>query len=106
MSSSASLKELNALFLSLARNLPPDLTIRNLSILLAVYMDGEAYTVRALANHLDISKGAVSRAIDTLEKRGLLVRLPDPKDGRSITLGRTPRGIEDLRFISSLTSAE
>lgn len=95
------LKGLNALFLSLSRNLPPEITIRNLSILLSVYMDGEAYTIRAVAKHLDIPKAAVSRAIDTLEKLDLLVRIRDPKDGRSITLGRTPRGIEYLRHVSS-----
>lgn len=80
------LRALELSLLCLTRTLPPRITIRNLSLLLTVYLGAEQHTVRGLSKHLKIKKAAVSRAIDTLCDMDLIQRLPDTRDRRSITL--------------------
>ena len=48
--------------------------------------------MRGLAAGLAIAKPAVTRAVDRLEHLGLVRRLPDRDDRRSIIVGRTVRG--------------
>ncbi len=77
----------------------PDLSARQLAVLMACYMEAEPQTVRGLAAALKISKPAVTRAIDRLEKLTFAVRNPDPTDGRSIIVGTTSTGRAYLRTI-------
>ncbi|MFT6556196.1 MULTISPECIES: MarR family winged helix-turn-helix transcriptional regulator [Sneathiella] len=70
----------------------PDLSARQMAIMLIVYLDPPPHTVRGLAAHLKISKPAVTRALDTLSKLDLLKRRPDERDKRSITVARTVKG--------------
>lgn len=70
----------------------PDLTTRQLSILLAVYLDPKQHTVRGLAADIDVSKPVITRAIDCLSILGLVKRVRDEKDRRSVFIQRTVKG--------------
>lgn len=76
-----------------------DLSARQTAILLNVYLTPEPHTVRALAAELNISKPAVSRAIDKLSVLGLIRRQTDENDRRSVNLFRT---VEGARYVSML----
>ena len=76
----------------LVRNDMPDLTLRQLCLILTIYTIPNTHTVRSLALHLNIAKPAVTRALDKLQDLGLLKRKADPNDGRSIIVQRTTTG--------------
>ncbi len=76
----------------IVRSDAPDLTIRQYSILLMIYMSDPPHTVRGLATSLDISKPAVVRALDTLSGLGFVKRKVDPDDRRSVLIQRTVPG--------------
>ena len=75
---------------------------------LTCYLDTEAQTVRGLSAALNISKPAVTRALDRLADFELVRRKSDPSDGRSILVQRTPAGSAFMRDIRSIvkTSAD
>jgi DNA-binding MarR family transcriptional regulator len=78
----------------------PDLTARQLAVLLICCLDRPPHTVRGLAERLGVPKPAITRAIDRLEELGLLEREDDPSDRRSILLLATASGrafVEELR---------
>lgn len=56
----------------------------------------ESVTASALAEHLMIDKGQLSRTIRELEDLGLVERRPDPHDGRSSLLSPTALGLERI----------
>lgn len=70
----------------------PDLSQRQQAMLLAVYQLPGPHTVRGLAADLAISKPAVVRGLDSLEKLGFLRRQRDPDDGRNILIQRSVKG--------------
>lgn len=70
----------------------PDLSQRQLAILLSVYLQPPPHTVRGLAAKLDISKPAVTRALDTMSGLGLVKRKRDEQDRRNVLVQRTPGG--------------
>lgn len=86
--------------MSLVRRDGPDLSARQLGVLLTVYLDDGPHTVRGLAASLDVSKPAITRALDRLEEFKLARRKIDPKDRRSVLVQRTDRGASLLREIS------
>jgi DNA-binding MarR family transcriptional regulator len=49
-------------------------------------------TISALAERLEISKQGAGQIIDDMERRGLVVRKPDPTDGRARLLHLSERG--------------
>lgn len=61
-----------------------------------------AQTVRELAERLNISKPAISRAADRLQQAGFITRDDDPEDRRSVLLALTPEG---HTFIGALRGA-
>ena len=69
-----------------------DLSMRQIAILLTVYLAGEAATVRGLSATLEISKPAVSRALDRLADLGLVRRKIDETDRRNVLIQRTVKG--------------
>lgn len=73
-------------------NKQPDLTSRQLALLLHVYLEPQPHTVRGLAAALNVSKPVITRAIDSLGALGLLKRVRDEKDKRSVFIQRTVKG--------------
>ena len=70
----------------------PDLSSRQMALLLTVYRTPPPHTVRGLAHSLNISKPAVTRALDRLGEYGLLRREVDEADRRSVLVRRTDTG--------------
>jgi len=77
----------------LVRRKGSDLSARQLSIFLACYLDNEGQTVRGLAAKLNVSKPAISLALDRLMEFDLVRRKVDPSDRRSILVQRTQAGL-------------
>jgi DNA-binding MarR family transcriptional regulator len=77
---------------STVRSNDPDLSLRQLGVLLICHTSDHIQTVRGLAGALGIHKPAVTRAVDALEKFKLVHRLPDPKDKRSVIIKTTQNG--------------
>ncbi len=74
------------------RDSAPDLSARQMSILLTVYTAPPPHTVRDLSEALAISPPAVSRALDRLCGLGYARRLSDEYDRRSMHIARTELG--------------
>ncbi|EDP66473.1 Transcriptional regulator [alpha proteobacterium BAL199] len=70
----------------------PDLTARQMAILLTAYLTPPPHTVRGLAESMNISKPAVTRALDRLGELGFLRRKVDEADRRSVLVQRTVKG--------------
>ena len=78
-----------------------DLTARQLALFLKVYLEpGTEHTVRGLAAELNISKPAVTRALDRLAESDFIERATDPKDRRSIIARQTLAGSAYLRTLN------
>lgn len=75
----------------------PDLSARQMALMLTVYTTASPHTVRGLAAALNISKPAVTRAVDRLSELGLVKRKIDETDRRSVLLQRTVKGSVYLR---------
>lgn len=85
---------------SLVRQEGPDLTARQLAVMMICYLDDGPHTVRGLALRLDVAKPAITRALDRLEQFDLARRQQDPRDRRSIVVAATTPGhafLADLR---------
>ena len=74
----------------------PDLTNRQMALLLLVYLNPGPHTVRGLARALNVSKPVVTRALNRLGALGYLRRQRDDSDKRNIFVARTPEGAEFL----------
>lgn len=70
----------------------PDLSSRQLAVLLTVYLTPQPHTVRGLAATLNVSKPAITRALDRLSGYDLVRRKTDETDRRSVLVQRTVRG--------------
>ena len=82
----------------------PDLTARQFALLLHVYQAAPPHTVRGLAALLNISKPAVTRALDRLEALEFLRRKTDEADRRSVLVQRTVKGSVFLREFADLAT--
>ena len=72
----------------------PDLTNRQMALLMIVYLTPGPHTVRGLARVLGVSKPVVTRALNTLGALGYLLRERDQDDRRNIFVVRTGSGAE------------
>lgn len=75
----------------------PDLSARQMALLLTVYLTPPPHTVRGLAATLNVSKPAITRALDRLGDYGLVRRKEDEADRRSVLIQRTVKGSVFLR---------
>lgn len=75
----------------------PDLSARQMALLLTVYLTPPSHTVRGLALTLNVSKPAITRALDRLAELGLVKRKTDDADRRSVLIQRTVKGSVYLR---------
>jgi DNA-binding MarR family transcriptional regulator len=74
----------------------PDLTNRQMALLMLVYLTPGPHTVRGLARILGVSKPVVTRALNTLGALGSLRRERDQDDRRNGFGVRTSSGAEFL----------
>lgn len=94
---------------ALVRSDGPDLSARQLAVLLTVYLGEGPHTVRGLAADLNVSKPAITRALDRLGELDLARRKVDPADRRSVLVQRTPKGttfLEGLRSVMTEAAKE
>ena len=70
----------------------PDLSARQMAIVLTVYTSPPPHSVRALAEILRIAKPAVTRALDRLSILGFIRRTRDDADRRIVHVQRTVKG--------------
>ena len=78
--------------LHMVRDEEPDLSIRQISILLTVYLEAPPHTVRDIASKLGVTKPVITRALDSMGKLELLSRRRDEKDLRNVLIQRTLKG--------------
>jgi len=85
----------------------PDLSARQMALLLSVYLGEGPHTVRGLAKDLKISKPAISRALDRLGELSYIRRERDELDRRNVLVQRTPSGAKFLvDFAAMIHTAE
>ncbi|WP_105383729.1 MarR family transcriptional regulator [Neorhizobium alkalisoli] len=83
-----------------------DLTLRQISILLHIYLVPPPHTVRGLAATLDVSKPVITRALDTMGGMGLVDRERDERDRRNVIIKRTVAGALFLEKMGDLIIRE
>ena len=74
----------------------PDLTNRQMALMLLVYLTPGPHTVRGLAHILGVSKPVITRALNTLGALGYLRRVRDETDRRNVFVARTSTGQDFL----------
>jgi len=80
----------------------PDLTARQMAVLLTVYLESGPHTVRGLSWKLDVAKPAIVRALDRLGRLELIRRKRDEADRRNVLIQRTVAGSVWLADFSEL----
>lgn len=86
---------------SLVRRDGPDLSARQLGVFLTCYLQEGPHTVRGLAADLNVSKPAITRALDRLGEFELVRRKVDPADRRSVLVQKTIKGQAFLKDLHS-----
>lgn len=79
----------------------PDLTNRQMALMLLVYLTPGPHTVRGLAHILGVSKPVITRALNTLGSLGYLRRVRDEADRRNVFVAKTSTGQEFLEGFES-----
>ncbi len=82
----------------------PDLSARQMAVLLTVYLTDPPHTVRGLADQLNVSKPAITRALDRLGGLGFARRKTDDNDRRSVLVQRTVKGAMFLSEFGDLVA--
>lgn len=93
-------------FLSQVLEGQSDLTIRQLTILMTIYLEQPPHTVRGLAARLNVTKPVITRALDTMGQKNLVTRRRDPKDRRNVIIQRTVEGALFLEHLGDRVVAE
>jgi DNA-binding MarR family transcriptional regulator len=74
----------------------PDLTNRQMAVMLTVSLTDGPHTVRGIAKHLGVSKPVITRALNKLGSLGYLRRQRDENDRRNIFVVSTEQGADFL----------
>jgi DNA-binding MarR family transcriptional regulator len=82
------------------------LTLKQLTVLLTSYLNDQDRTLRTIAFRLRSAKPAVSRMVEHLIEQGLIERVPDPRDRRSVLFQCTPAGQKFLRGVVAKSDEE
>ncbi len=93
---------LRATLLTLVRRDGRDLTARQLTALMTVYLDDQVYTVSSMAELLSISRPGVTRIIDRLAEYDLVEREEDHADRRRVLIRRTSHGEGFMRDLNEI----
>jgi DNA-binding MarR family transcriptional regulator len=83
-----------------------DLTVRQMTILLHIYLVPPPHTVRGLASLLGVTKPVITRALDTMGAMKLVDRVRDATDRRNVIIKRTLEGALYLEKLGDLIIAE
>jgi DNA-binding MarR family transcriptional regulator len=84
----------------------PDLSVRQMTLLLSIYLEPPPHTVRAMAAKLSVSKPVITRALDAMGKLGLVSRRRDDEDKRNVLIQRTVAGSLYLERLADLIVAK
>ena|SRR5215216_2835929 len=82
----------------------PDLSARQLAVLLTIYLEPPPHTVRGLAAKLRVTKPV--RALDTMGKLDLVSRKRDVADRRNVVIQRTVKGALYVERLGDLVIAK
>lgn len=74
------------------KKMPIDLSARQTAVLLNVYLMQPPHSIKSLSDDLMVSKPAICRAVDALEKAKLVKRIRDRADKRNVLIQRTVKG--------------
>lgn len=83
-----------------------DLTLRQIAILLQIYLIPPPHTVRGLAETLGVTKPVITRALDRMGELGLVDRVRDDRDRRNVVIKRTVGGALYLEKLGDLIIRE
>lgn len=84
----------------------PDLSVRQMSILLTIYLEAPPHTVRGLAAKLKVTKPVITRALNAMGKLGLVTRKRDERDKRNVLVQRTVKGVLHVERLADLVAAK
>jgi DNA-binding MarR family transcriptional regulator len=84
----------------------PDFTLRQLAVLLTIYLEPPPHTVRGLAKKLGVTKPVVTRALDVLDRQTIIVRRDDEVDRRNVIVQRTVKGALYIETLGELVVAK
>jgi DNA-binding MarR family transcriptional regulator len=87
-------------------NAVPDFTVRQLAILLTIYLEKPPHTVRGLAGKLGVTKPVITRALDALGKSSIVSRRRDEKDRRNVIIQRTVKGSLTVESLGDMVRAK
>jgi DNA-binding MarR family transcriptional regulator len=79
-----------------------DYTDRQKAVLGIAAEEDQPETVRGLAHRLKVSKPAITRATDKLVKNGLVKRVTDPQDRRSVLISVSASGRKEWAKIQAI----
>jgi DNA-binding MarR family transcriptional regulator len=91
--------------LAMVRDNEPDLSVRQITILLTIYLEAPPHTVRDLARKLGVSKPVITRALDSMGKLELVSRRRDTEDRRNVLVQRTVKGALFLERLADTIGA-
>jgi DNA-binding MarR family transcriptional regulator len=103
---SQALKLLHDFNFEMVRDDGRDLSARQVTILLTVYLETPPHTVRGLAAKLNVTKPVITRALDTMGRMELLQRRRDPQDRRNVLVQRTVKGALYVERLADLMAAK
>jgi DNA-binding MarR family transcriptional regulator len=106
LASGEGLRLLRALAMELVTDAEPDLSVRQLAILLTIYLDRPPHTVRALAARMQVTKAVITRALDSMGKLDLVARRRDETDRRNVVIQRTVRGALYVEMLGDLMASK
>ncbi len=95
---------LRGTMLELVRRDGRDLTARQLTTLLTVYLHEDVHSVSSLAKMLNISRPGVTRILDRLVEADLVSRAEDAADRRRVLVHRTPQGARYMRDLTEVAA--
>src|SRR3990170_2127713 len=105
LSAAQALKLWHDVNLHMVRDDEPDLSIRQMTILMTVYLEAPPHTVRDLAKKLGVTKPVITRALDSMGKVELLSRRRDDEDRRNVLVQRTGKGVLYLERLADTIGA-
>jgi DNA-binding MarR family transcriptional regulator len=101
LSAAQALKLWHDVNLHMIRDDQPDLSIRQMTILMTVYLEAPPHTIRDLAAKLGVTKPVITRALDSMGKLDLVSRRRDDEDRRNVLVQRTVKGVLYLEQLAA-----